>query len=63
MLFLQFSKKDTGIYEVILKDDRGKDISELKLTDKGQSPFCMLQSKQPVCEVEAIQTAACITFP
>lgn len=42
MLFLQFSKKDTGIYEVILKDDRGKDISELKLTDKGQSPFCML---------------------
>ncbi|NXJ16233.1 MYOM1 protein, partial [Odontophorus gujanensis] len=33
LLISEFSKKDTGIYEVILKDDRGKDISELKLTD------------------------------
>ncbi|XP_006891485.1 PREDICTED: myomesin-1 [Elephantulus edwardii] len=30
----QFSKKDAGIYEVILKDDRGKDKSRLKLVDE-----------------------------
>uniref|UniRef100_A0A8B9CTH8 Myomesin-1 n=1 Tax=Anser brachyrhynchus TaxID=132585 RepID=A0A8B9CTH8_9AVES len=34
LLISEFSKKDTGTYEVILKDDRGKDTSELKLTDK-----------------------------
>uniref|UniRef100_A0A8B9TR31 Myomesin-1 n=1 Tax=Anas platyrhynchos TaxID=8839 RepID=A0A8B9TR31_ANAPL len=33
LLISEFSKKDTGTYEVILKDDRGKDTSELKLTD------------------------------
>ncbi|KAK1214675.1 MYOM1 protein, partial [Pygoscelis papua] len=33
LLISEFSKKDTGTYEVILKDDRGKDSSELKLTD------------------------------
>ncbi|XP_010220654.1 PREDICTED: myomesin-1, partial [Tinamus guttatus] len=31
LLISEFSKKDAGIYEVILKDDRGKDSSELKL--------------------------------
>ncbi|KAK7169893.1 hypothetical protein R3I94_000207 [Phoxinus phoxinus] len=31
----QISKKDAGIYEVILKDDRGKDTSTLNLTDQG----------------------------
>uniref|UniRef100_A0A671QW30 M-protein, striated muscle-like n=1 Tax=Sinocyclocheilus anshuiensis TaxID=1608454 RepID=A0A671QW30_9TELE len=29
------SKKDAGIYEVVLKDDRGKDTSTLNLTDQG----------------------------
>lgn len=33
----QFSKKDSGIYEVILKDERGKDKSTLKLVDAGKS--------------------------
>ncbi|XP_071593352.1 myomesin-1 isoform X2 [Heliangelus exortis] len=33
LLISEFSRKDTGTYEVILKDDRGKDSSELKLTD------------------------------
>ncbi|XP_046879446.1 myomesin-1 isoform X7 [Hypomesus transpacificus] len=32
---LKISKKDAGIYEVILKDDRGKDSSTLNLTDQG----------------------------
>ncbi|XP_076014028.1 myomesin-1 [Genypterus blacodes] len=31
----QISKKDAGVYEVILKDDRGKDTSTLNLTDQG----------------------------
>ncbi|XP_025978620.2 myomesin-1 isoform X2 [Dromaius novaehollandiae] len=31
LLISEFSKKDAGTYEVILKDDRGKDSSELKL--------------------------------
>uniref|UniRef100_A0A8C1PHJ6 Myomesin 1b n=1 Tax=Cyprinus carpio TaxID=7962 RepID=A0A8C1PHJ6_CYPCA len=30
----QISKKDAGIYEVVLKDDRGKDTSTLNLTDQ-----------------------------
>ncbi|XP_078543595.1 myomesin-1 isoform X4 [Lissotriton helveticus] len=33
LLISEFSKKDTGVYEVILKDDRGKDKSMLKLVD------------------------------
>ncbi|XP_069476954.1 myomesin-1 isoform X2 [Ambystoma mexicanum] len=33
LLISEFSKKDTGVYEVILKDDRGKDKSVLKLVD------------------------------
>ncbi|XP_062357066.1 myomesin-1 [Cinclus cinclus] len=33
LLISEFSKKDAGTYEVILKDDRGKDTSELKLKD------------------------------
>ncbi|XP_016325190.1 myomesin-1 [Sinocyclocheilus anshuiensis] len=31
----QISRKDAGIYEVVLKDDRGKDTSTLNLTDQG----------------------------
>ncbi|KAL7876220.1 hypothetical protein AOLI_G00111830 [Acnodon oligacanthus] len=31
----QISKKDAGVYEVIVKDDRGKDKSTLNLTDQG----------------------------
>ncbi|KAF3836353.1 hypothetical protein F7725_028911 [Dissostichus mawsoni] len=33
----QISKKDSGVYEVVLKDDRGKDTSTLNLTDKANS--------------------------
>ncbi|XP_048123035.1 M-protein, striated muscle isoform X2 [Alosa alosa] len=32
---LKISKKDAGVYEVIVKDDRGKDTSTLNLTDQG----------------------------
>ncbi|XP_044033105.1 myomesin-1 isoform X7 [Siniperca chuatsi] len=32
---LKISKKDSGVYEVVLKDDRGKDTSKLNLTDQG----------------------------
>ncbi|XP_063062622.1 M-protein, striated muscle isoform X2 [Engraulis encrasicolus] len=32
---LKISKKDAGIYETVLKDDRGKDTSTLNLTDQG----------------------------
>nr|XP_019943161.1 PREDICTED: myomesin-1 isoform X6 [Paralichthys olivaceus] len=31
----QISKRDSGVYEVVLKDDRGKDTSTLNLTDQG----------------------------
>ncbi|KAG7488543.1 hypothetical protein MATL_G00035010 [Megalops atlanticus] len=31
----QISKKDSGVYEVVLKDDRGKDTSKLNLTGEG----------------------------
>ncbi|XP_041670306.1 M-protein, striated muscle isoform X2 [Cheilinus undulatus] len=31
----QISKKDSGVYEVVLKDDRGQDKSMLNLTDQG----------------------------
>uniref|UniRef100_A0A673L8L9 M-protein, striated muscle-like n=1 Tax=Sinocyclocheilus rhinocerous TaxID=307959 RepID=A0A673L8L9_9TELE len=34
-VFVPISKKDAGIYEVVLKDDRGKDTSTLNLTDQG----------------------------
>uniref|UniRef100_A0A8D2JJF5 Myomesin-1 n=1 Tax=Varanus komodoensis TaxID=61221 RepID=A0A8D2JJF5_VARKO len=33
LLITEFSKKDAGVYEVILKDDRGKDKSILKLQE------------------------------
>ncbi|XP_063155210.1 myomesin-1 isoform X1 [Candoia aspera] len=33
LLITEFSKKDAGIYEVILKDERGKDKSTLKLME------------------------------
>ncbi|XP_054478598.1 myomesin-1 [Anoplopoma fimbria] len=32
---LKISKKDSGVYEVVLKDDRGKDTSTLNLKDQG----------------------------
>ncbi|XP_045077125.1 M-protein, striated muscle isoform X5 [Coregonus clupeaformis] len=31
----QISKKDAGVYEIIMKDDRGKDTSTLNLTEQG----------------------------
>ncbi|XP_078147413.1 myomesin-1 isoform X1 [Centroberyx gerrardi] len=31
----QISKKDAGVYEIVLKDDRGQDTSKLNLTDQG----------------------------
>ncbi|XP_056440362.1 myomesin-1 isoform X1 [Gadus chalcogrammus] len=31
----QISKKDAGVYNIVLKDDRGKDTSTLNLTDQG----------------------------
>lgn len=34
-LNLQISKNDMGIYEVFLRDDRGKDKSTFNLTDAG----------------------------
>lgn len=34
LLITEFSKKDAGVYEVVLKDDRGKDKSRLKLVDE-----------------------------
>ncbi|XP_018123405.1 M-protein, striated muscle isoform X2 [Xenopus laevis] len=33
LLITEFTKKDAGVYELILKDDRGKDKSVLKLMD------------------------------
>lgn len=35
-LISQISKSDAGVYEVVLKDDRGKDTSTLNLTDQGK---------------------------
>ena len=35
----QISKKDAGVYEVVLKDDRGKDTSTLNLTDQGNLKY------------------------
>uniref|UniRef100_A0A8D2JEY2 Myomesin 1 n=1 Tax=Varanus komodoensis TaxID=61221 RepID=A0A8D2JEY2_VARKO len=37
LLKCKFSKKDAGVYEVILKDDRGKDKSILKLQEGGEN--------------------------
>ncbi|XP_016346173.1 M-protein, striated muscle [Sinocyclocheilus anshuiensis] len=34
LTYAPISKKDAGIYEVVLKDDRGKDTSTLNLTDQ-----------------------------
>ncbi|XP_055994244.1 myomesin-1 isoform X4 [Sorex fumeus] len=49
LLITEFSKKDAGIYEVILKDDRGKDKSRLKLVDEA---FNELMSE--VCKIIAL---------
>lgn len=55
----QISKKDAGVYEVVVKDDRGKDTSTLNLTDHGDvhiwskksSEFLLVYSKniKPAC--------------
>ncbi|XP_069777856.1 myomesin-1 isoform X3 [Narcine bancroftii] len=34
LLVQQFSKKDAGVYEIVLKDDRGRDSSTLRLLEK-----------------------------
>ncbi|XP_041046572.1 M-protein, striated muscle isoform X1 [Carcharodon carcharias] len=34
LLVQQFSKKDAGVYEIVLKDDRGRDSSLLRLLEK-----------------------------
>ncbi|XP_067323560.1 myomesin-1 isoform X1 [Anolis sagrei] len=49
LLITEFSKKDAGIYEVILKDDRGKDKSILKLVE---GAFADLMTE--VCKVIAL---------
>ncbi|XP_060099914.1 myomesin-1 isoform X2 [Heteronotia binoei] len=49
LLITEFSKKDAGIYEVILKDDRGKDKSILKLVE---TAFADLMTE--VCKVIAL---------
>ncbi|XP_030743183.1 myomesin-1 isoform X2 [Echinops telfairi] len=49
LLITEFSKKDAGFYEVILKDDRGKDKSRLKLVDEA---FKELMTE--VCKVIAL---------
>ncbi|XP_031759524.1 myomesin-1 isoform X1 [Xenopus tropicalis] len=48
LLITEFTKKDAGVYELILRDDRGKDKSVLKLMD---SAFDDLMSA--VCKVIA----------
>lgn len=51
----QISKKDAGIYEVVLKDDRGKDTSTLNLKDQGRSAqrrlggILVLQADHSLC--------------
>ncbi|NXF98560.1 MYOM1 protein, partial [Eubucco bourcierii] len=52
LLISEFSKKDAGTYEVILKDDRGKDTSELQLTD---TAFAELMSE--VCRRIALSAS------
>ncbi|XP_055490180.1 M-protein, striated muscle isoform X3 [Leucoraja erinacea] len=37
LLVQQFSKKDAGVYEIVLKDDRGRDSSVLRLLEKAFS--------------------------
>ncbi|XP_012581209.1 PREDICTED: myomesin-1 [Condylura cristata] len=49
LLITEFSKKDAGIYEVILKDDRGKDKSRLKLVDEAFNELM-----HEVCKVIAL---------
>ncbi|NXG51424.1 MYOM1 protein, partial [Psilopogon haemacephalus] len=52
LLISEFSKKDAGTYEVILKDDRGKDTSELQLKD---TAFAELMSE--VCKRIALSAS------
>ncbi|XP_064006399.1 myomesin-1 isoform X1 [Pogoniulus pusillus] len=52
LLISEFSKKDAGTYEVILKDDRGKDTSELQLKD---TAFAELMSE--VCRRIALSAS------
>lgn len=63
----QFSKKDSGIYEVILKDDRGKDKSRLKLVDEGQSIdfwglFCVLYMVTRIMSEAELMTDVMLMF-
>uniref|UniRef100_UPI00398F812C myomesin-1 isoform X2 n=1 Tax=Pristiophorus japonicus TaxID=55135 RepID=UPI00398F812C len=51
LLVQQFSKKDAGVYEIVLKDDRGRDSSVLRLLEKAFSDVI-----SEVCRVAA-QTA------
>ncbi|XP_067835767.1 myomesin-1-like isoform X2 [Heptranchias perlo] len=51
LLVQQFSKKDGGVYEIVLKDDRGRDSSVLRLLEKAFSEVI-----SEVCRVAA-QTA------
>uniref|UniRef100_A0A4W3K9K3 Myomesin-1 n=1 Tax=Callorhinchus milii TaxID=7868 RepID=A0A4W3K9K3_CALMI len=44
LLIQQFSKKDAGMYEIVLKDDRGRDSSTLRLLDKERSLFHALKN-------------------
>ncbi|XP_074843476.1 myomesin-1 isoform X2 [Carettochelys insculpta] len=53
LLISEFSKKDAGIYEVILKDDRGKDKSKLKLVE---AAFADLMNE--VCRKIAVSATA-----
>uniref|UniRef100_A0A4W3JPQ2 Myomesin-1 n=2 Tax=Callorhinchus milii TaxID=7868 RepID=A0A4W3JPQ2_CALMI len=50
LLIQQFSKKDAGMYEIVLKDDRGRDSSTLRLLDKG------MVSAQTATEVKVQST-------
>ncbi|XP_006146547.1 myomesin-1 isoform X1 [Tupaia chinensis] len=52
LLITEFSKKDAGFYEVILKDDRGKDKSRLKLVDEA---FQELMTE--VCRIIALSAS------
>ena len=46
-LFHQISKKDSGVYDIVLKDDRGKDKSTLNLTDQGNCTSALKSDYTP----------------
>uniref|UniRef100_A0A8C2S436 Myomesin 1 n=1 Tax=Capra hircus TaxID=9925 RepID=A0A8C2S436_CAPHI len=57
LLITEFSKKDAGIYEVVLKDDRGKDKSRLKLVDEGVLNTCFLLAALSATDLKIQSTA------